>query len=118
MLTRRVPTERQENGSNDVGTTEGDLFDVAVDEELKGYGTKGKGGNGSRGGAGGPNAKRQKKNDKYGFGGKKRHSKSGDAVSSGDVSSFNNRRGVASGRVGKPKAQRPGKNRRKAMASK
>ncbi|KAH7362964.1 eukaryotic rRNA processing protein EBP2-domain-containing protein [Plectosphaerella cucumerina] len=118
---KTLKKKRQENGTNDVGATEGDLFDVAVDEELKGYSGKGKSGSG-RGGPGrdGPNAKRQKKNDKYGFGGKKRHGKSGDAVSSGDVSGFNNRRGggVASGRVGKPKAQRPGKNRRKSMASK
>lgn len=73
----------------------------------------------------GPNAKRQNKNEKYGFGGKKRFSKSGDAFSSGDVSGFNNRRGggggrgggVSKGRVAKTKPQRPGKDRRKAMAS-
>ncbi|KAM0276343.1 hypothetical protein ACHAQH_006836 [Verticillium albo-atrum] len=107
--------KRQEGSSSNLGTNEGDIFDVAVDNEIKGYGN-------SKGGAGRgrtePNAKRQKKNDKYGFGGKKRHSKSGDAISSGDVSGFNNRRGpgVAKGRV--TKTQRPGKNRRKAMASK
>ncbi|EEY13919.1 Ebp2p [Verticillium alfalfae VaMs.102] len=107
--------KRQEGSSSNLGTNEGDLFDVAVDNEIKGYGN-------SKTGAGRgrnePNAKRQKKNDKYGFGGKKRHSKSGDAVSSGDVSGFNNRRGpgVSKGRV--TKSQRPGKNRRKAMASK
>ncbi|KAH6686156.1 eukaryotic rRNA processing protein EBP2-domain-containing protein [Plectosphaerella plurivora] len=118
----KIKTLKKKNGTNDVGATEGDLFDVAVDEELKGYSAKGKGGSRSGPGRGGdgPNAKRQKKNEKYGFGGKKRHGKSGDAMSSGDVSGFNNRRGggVASGRVGKPKAQRPGKNRRKSMASK
>ncbi|KAM0324199.1 hypothetical protein ACHAQA_008393 [Verticillium albo-atrum] len=107
--------KRQEGSSSNLGTNEGDIFDVAVDNEIKGYGN-------SKGGAGRgrtePNAKRQKKNDKYGFGGKKRHAKSGDAVSSGDVSGFNNRRGpgVAKGRVSK--TQRPGKSRRKAMASK
>ncbi|CRK23782.1 hypothetical protein BN1723_013119, partial [Verticillium longisporum] len=107
--------KRQEGSSSNLGTNEGDLFDVAVDNEIKGYGN-------SKTGAGRgrnePNAKRQKKNDKYGFGGKKRHSKSGDAISSGDVSGFNNRRGsgVSKGRV--TKSQRPGKNRRKAMASK
>ena len=108
-----------------MGTTEGDIFDVAVDEELKGHGSRSKAGGNPRAGSGrgGPNAKRLNKNEKYGFGGKKRHSKSGDAFSSGDVSGFNNRRGggsgggVAKGRVTKTKAQRPGKNRRKAMAS-
>ncbi|KAI1624886.1 eukaryotic rRNA processing protein EBP2-domain-containing protein [Exophiala viscosa] len=54
----------------------------------------------------GPN-KRQKKDSKYGFGGKKRFSKSGDAMSSGDMREFS-----ASRMKGKPK--RPGKNRRAA----
>ncbi|KAK4946725.1 rRNA-processing protein EBP2 [Elasticomyces elasticus] len=54
----------------------------------------------------GPN-KRQKKDQKYGFGGKKRFSKSGDAMSSGDMREFS-----ASRMKGKPK--RPGKSRRAA----
>jgi rRNA-processing protein EBP2 len=56
------------------------------------------------------NAKRQKRDQKYGFGGKKRHSKSGDAASSGDM------RGFSAARMkGKPvKAKRPGKSRRAA----
>lgn len=62
-------------------------------------------------GAHAPNAKRQKKNEKFGFGGKKRHAKSGDAVSSGDLSRFNVKRM-------KSKASRPGKSRRKAAALK
>lgn len=36
----------------------------------------------------GPNIKRQKKNEKFGFGGKKRHSKSGDAMSTADMRNF------------------------------
>jgi len=53
----------------------------------------------------GPN-KRQKKDDKYGFGGKKRFSKSGDAISSGDLRGFSTKR--MKGGV----KQRPGKSRR------
>ena len=55
----------------------------------------------------GPNVKRQKRDHKYGFGGKKRHSKSGDAMSSGDLAGF-------SASKMKGKAKRPGKSRRAA----
>ncbi|KAF9869461.1 rRNA processing protein [Colletotrichum karsti] len=109
---KTLKRKRQE-GSGNLDTHEGDLFDVAVDNELKGHRNSKTGG--PRGSGSGVNAKRQKKNEKYGFGGKKRHSKSGDAMSSGDLSGFNAKRmkgGVANGRVTKT---RPGKNRRKAM---
>jgi rRNA-processing protein EBP2 len=56
--------------------------------------------------------KRQKKNEKYGFGGKKRHAKSGDAMSSGDLRSFSVKK-----MKGGPKgggAKRPGKSKRAA----
>ncbi|KEF53110.1 uncharacterized protein A1O9_11018 [Exophiala aquamarina CBS 119918] len=55
----------------------------------------------------GPNPKRQKREQKYGFGGKKRFSKSGDAVSSGDIRGFS-----ASKMKGKGKPTRLGKSRR------
>lgn len=60
--------------------------------------------------------KRQKKDEKYGFGGKKRHAKSGDAASSGDLSGFN-AKGMKAGGRGKITKARPGKDRRKAMSS-
>jgi rRNA-processing protein EBP2 len=63
----------------------------------------------------GPN-KRQKRDAKFGFGGKKRFSKSGDAVSSGDLRGFSSKKmkvGGAGG-GGKAKQQRPGKGRRMA----
>jgi rRNA-processing protein EBP2 len=63
------------------------------------------------------NGKRQKKNEKYGFGGKKRHAKSGDAMSSGDLSGFNARKMKEGGKGGVSKAQRPGKSRRKTMST-
>ncbi|ETI21256.1 hypothetical protein G647_07601 [Cladophialophora carrionii CBS 160.54] len=58
------------------------------------------------------NAKRQKRDQKYGFGGKKRHSKSGDAASSSDMRGFSAAR--MKGKGGKVKAKRPGKSRRSA----
>ncbi|KIW64260.1 hypothetical protein PV04_09207 [Phialophora macrospora] len=58
------------------------------------------------------NAKRQKRDQKYGFGGKKRHSKSGDAVSSSDIRGFSAAR--MKGKGGVVKAKRPGKSKRSA----
>ncbi|KAL8342605.1 hypothetical protein RB598_004130 [Gaeumannomyces tritici] len=96
---------------------EADLFDVGVDNELKQHKSAGAA-NGKKGSAAGdrgrgePGRKRQKKNDKYGFGGKKKFSKSGDAISSGDLSGFS-----AKKMKGKS-APRPGKSKRMARASK
>ncbi|KAK7757181.1 rRNA-processing protein EBP2 [Diatrype stigma] len=93
---KTLKRKRQEN-SNDVGTTEADLFDVGVENELSAH-HKNQRSAGNRGGRGGgdsrpqPNAKRQKKNEKFGFGGSKRHAKSGDAISTGDMSGFSARR--------------------------
>ncbi|KAK3901154.1 eukaryotic rRNA processing protein EBP2-domain-containing protein [Staphylotrichum tortipilum] len=89
--------KRQEGGGAGLGANEADdLFDVAVDNELRSAGgSHNKGGNTkkrSAGDHGPPSAKRQKKDGKYGFGGKKRFGKSGDAMSSGDLSSFNAKR--------------------------
>lgn len=50
--------------------------------------------------------KRQKRDAKFGFGGKKRFSKSGDAVSSGDL------RGFSARKMKGGKTQRLGKGRR------
>ena len=90
------------------------MFDVAVDKEIKKHNfRKASGGRGD----GAPNRKRQKKDEKFGFGGKKKFAKSGDAVSSGDLSGFSVK-GMkgAKGKGGKgTKANRPGKARRKSM---
>ncbi|KAJ5945786.1 hypothetical protein N7454_002625, partial [Penicillium verhagenii] len=76
-----------------------DLFDVAIEDA-------GPTENRKRGrGEGGAN-KRQKKDSKFGFGGKKRHAKSGDAASSGDMSKFSTKKMKAGG------AKRPGKSKR------
>jgi len=91
--------ERQEGGSSGLGANEvDDLFDVAVDNELKSGGNNKKR---SAGDHGPPSAKRQKKDSKYGFGGKKRFSKSGDAMSSGDLTSFNAKRMKSGGGPGR-----------------
>lgn len=106
--------ERSENGA-DLGTNEADLFDVGVDKELSKPSASSSRAPGA--GRGGLNTKRQKKNEKFGFGGKKRHSKSGDAISSGDISGFNPKQGGGAGRISKGrigKTQRPGKSRRQA----
>ena len=100
------PPERKgaDTGKTKEGNLDEDLFQT-VDIE--------KAGNKDRSGrerGPGFNAKRQKRDQKYGFGGKKRHSKSGDAASSSDLRGFSAAR--MKGRGGK--AQRPGKNRRAA----
>lgn len=58
----------------------------------------------------GSRVKRQKKDQKYGFGGKKRFSKSGDAASSGDMSGFSTRKNKSS--FPGVKKKRPGKSKR------
>ncbi|KAK3684983.1 eukaryotic rRNA processing protein EBP2-domain-containing protein [Podospora appendiculata] len=126
----QLKRKRQDGTSNPAGATEEDIFDVAVDNELNkgkkrsaGTGT----GGGDRGDRGGPN-KRQKKDYKFGFGGKTRHAKSGDKESAGDLSGFNAKRmkkpdsrpgkpGMASGKPA-GKAFRPGKGKRKAAGGK
>ncbi|OJI96038.1 hypothetical protein ASPVEDRAFT_48313 [Aspergillus versicolor CBS 583.65] len=85
---------------------EGDeLFDVAVENAVEENPRKR-----GRNETGGPSQKRQKKNEKFGFGGKKRHSKSGDAMSSGDLRGYSVKK--MKGGAGGPK--RPGKSKRAA----
>lgn len=97
--------ERKADTSGPTDDT-GDLFDVAVDDasnEKRDH-------RGKKGGEG-RSAKRQKKDQKFGFGGKKKNSKSGDAVSSGDLRGFSAKKMKSDS---KPK--RPGKSRRKGKA--
>lgn len=94
-------TERKTDSSGPTDDSK-DLFDVAIDDAAKPTTAGNKRG---RKDGNAPSAKRQKKNDKFGFGGKKRHMKSGDAVSSGDLSNFSAKKmkGGASKRPGKSK---------------
>ncbi|KAM3463569.1 hypothetical protein NHJ6243_003186 [Beauveria neobassiana] len=112
---KTLKRKRQES-SGDVGTKEGDLFDIAVDDEISKHSQWTSQRSGAGRSSSGPNTKRQKKNEKFGFGGKKKHSKSGDAMSSGDISGFNAKKMKAGSK--KMKSSRPGKSRRKAMSSK
>ncbi|KAK4195951.1 putative rRNA-processing protein EBP2 [Triangularia verruculosa] len=119
--------KRKDGGGAALGAREvDDMFDVAVDNELGSNKAGGKRGR-SAGDHGAPNAKRQKKNEKYGFGGKKRFAKSGDAVSSGDMTGFSAKRMKHGGGAGdgkktfssmsaKAKGSKPrlGKDKRKA----
>ena len=82
------------------------MFDVALDDatkENRDGPMQGKRRDAAKGN------KRQKKNEKFGFGGKKRFAKSGDAVSSGDVSGVSAKRMK---RHDRGKSKRLGKSRR------
>ncbi|RDA92281.1 hypothetical protein CP533_5485 [Ophiocordyceps camponoti-saundersi (nom. inval.)] len=117
---KTLKRKRQESGSA-TGTNEADIFDVGVDNEIAKHSQRAARGN-SNSGARKPNAKRQRKDEKYGFGGKKRNNKSGDAISSGDLSAFSVRNMKSGGSKSRAKqgskATRPGKARRKVMAMK
>lgn len=91
---------------------EPDLFDVALeDEDDSGRSKRRRPDGAPTDGKRQQNAKRQAKDKKYGFGGKKRFSKSGDAMSSSDMRGFSVARmkGKTGGKGGK---MRPGKSRR------
>ncbi|KAE8392791.1 eukaryotic rRNA processing protein EBP2-domain-containing protein [Aspergillus alliaceus] len=98
---------KKKRKTNSSGPTDNDneLFDVAIDNSEP-QGLK----RGREGGSG-PSTKRQKKNEKYGFGGKKRHAKSGDAMSSGDLRNFSAKKMKGGLKGG---AKRPGKSKRAA----
>ena len=68
---------------------EEDLFDVALEDASKADRSTRAGRNG-RGGR--TNSKRLKKDANFGYGGKKRFSKSGDAISSGDIRGFSSKK--------------------------
>jgi rRNA-processing protein EBP2 len=109
---KNLKRKRSETGGAGLDTKEADIFDVGVEKEMKGHNSRSGAGRGQGAKAGGH--KRAKKDEKYGFGGKKRHAKSGDAMSSGDLSGFDPKKMKAGSRVSK---SRPGKARRKAIGS-
>lgn len=83
------------------------MFDIAIEEGSKPDSRK----RGQDDNTGGRNTKRQKKDQKYGFGGKKRFAKSGDAISSGDMRGFSAKKMKGGAKGG---AKRPGKSKRVA----
>ncbi|KAF1815800.1 Ebp2-domain-containing protein [Eremomyces bilateralis CBS 781.70] len=102
--------KRKRQGAPIANEKEEDMFDIALEKEAP---RRRSDGPGKRGGAD-ANPKRQKKDDKYGFGGKKRFSKSGDATSTSDMRGFS-AKGMKSNEFGgssKVKKARPGKSKR------
>ncbi|KAH0381681.1 Ebp2-domain-containing protein, partial [Aureobasidium melanogenum] len=101
--------KRKRKGEDIGNANEDDMFDVALEDaaetEKKDKAARKAGGADSRGGKN--NFKRVKRDEKYGFGGKKRFSKSNDAKSSSDMSGYSSKK-----MKGGKKAQRPGKSRR------
>ncbi|KAH7067335.1 eukaryotic rRNA processing protein EBP2-domain-containing protein [Paraphoma chrysanthemicola] len=91
--------KRKRQGAEIGNTKEEDLFDIALDNDTKD--------SDRRKGDGKPDNKRAKKDQKYGFGGKKRHAKSNTAESTADGRGFSAKR-----MKGKPTggAKRPGKS--------
>ncbi|KKA18636.1 rRNA processing protein (Ebp2) [Rasamsonia emersonii CBS 393.64] len=97
-LKRKRKAEQQSGPTEDE-----DLFDVAIEEAHKAEKK-----NAANNKTGGPSAKRRKKNEKYGFGGKKRYAKSGDAISSGDLSGFSVKKMKGGSSSAKKKAKKTG----------
>lgn len=94
-----MSAERQ--GADITKTNEEDLFDIGLEaDDSKPDRRENRSGGG----------KRQKKNEKFGFGGKKRHAKSNTAESSGDGRGFSSRK--MKGKTGGAAKARPGKARR------
>lgn len=89
----------ERSGADLKSTNEEELFDIELDNAEKSSDRR-------KGGDGKPGVKRQKKNEKFGFGGKKRHAKSNDAISSADG------RGFSVKKMKGGAAKRPGKGRR------
>ncbi|PWW72499.1 eukaryotic rRNA processing [Tuber magnatum] len=105
MLERVKVLKRKRQGAETEATTEADMFDVA----LEGAAKDGRGDTRD-----GINSKRRKKDQKYGFGGKKRFAKSTDAKSSGDLSGFSSKKNRAqfAGIKKRKSTMRPGKSKR------
>jgi rRNA-processing protein EBP2 len=99
FFTPHTDHDPERSGADLTQTHEEDLFDVELDNTEKPTDRR-------RGGDSKGNSKRQKKNEKYGFGGKKRHAKSNDAISSADG------RGFSVKKMKGGAAKRPGKDRR------
>lgn len=108
--------KRKRAGADVEDANEAGMFDVALDEQTKDT-PRAKRKKGDRSSDDKSRAKRQKRDQKYGFGGKKKHTKSNDAKSSADLGGFSGRKNKApfgSGGGKKAGASRPGKSKRAA----
>ncbi|KAF9173874.1 rRNA-processing protein and EBNA1-binding protein ebp2 [Mortierella sp. AD011] len=123
----KISALKKKRQGNDSSANADDEFDVALasdDEEMRAYKTAGQNGNKGkkRSASSTPESrgKRLKKDQKFGFGGKKRHAKSNTADSSADVSGFNVKRNKSTSFKAGHKAtktaakKRPGKARRQS----
>ncbi|KAF9098896.1 rRNA-processing protein and EBNA1-binding protein ebp2 [Mortierella sp. GBA35] len=129
----KIATLKKKRQGNDNSTNANDDFDVALasdDDEMKSYKTAGPNSISNKRSSSSSHesrGKRMKKDQKFGFGGKKRHGKSNDASSSADVSGFSIKRNKSSSfksghkafkaggggaKKGGAAKQRPGKGRR------
>ncbi|KAL8735965.1 MAG: hypothetical protein Q9166_000527 [cf. Caloplaca sp. 2 TL-2023] len=97
--------KRKRKNTDTGGAEEAEMFDVALEDASKS--DKAARSLRTRRDGWGP-SKRQKKDDKFGFGGKKRFAKSGDAVSSSDLRAFSTKKMKGQ----KKGSQRLGKSRR------
>ncbi|KAJ1887043.1 RRNA processing protein [Kickxella alabastrina] len=110
----KITTIKKRLRSGDLGDADDFEIDIDSDDDRKsktGYGNKTK----AKGGKPMPNKRRQVKNEKFGFGGKKRGMKNNTADSAADMSGFNagrNKSSSFSGSTNKFKVQRPGKAKR------
>ncbi|KAK4623948.1 rRNA-processing protein EBP2 [Fulvia fulva] len=107
----RIQTLKRKRQGADLTANEDDRFDVALEDAATTQ-SKDRAAKRAKGAADGPNRKRQKKDEKFGFGGKKRFSKSNDAKSTNDDRSYSQKRMKSGGKGGKP---RPGKSKRAKM---
>ncbi|KAJ2722096.1 RRNA processing protein [Coemansia sp. Benny D115] len=109
----KIATIKKRLRKGDLG--DADDFDIDIDsDDNDGRGGQRRGKT-AKGGKPMPNKKRQMKNEKFGFGGKKRGRKNNTADSSADISGFSTKRNKSasfSGPSKKSKAQRPGKSKR------
>ena len=111
LCLERACTDFQlERQGADLNANEDDMFDVALEDAAE-TDKADKAARRTRGVGAGPNNKRQKKDEKFGFGGKKRFAKSNDAKSASDVRGYSVKK--MKGKGGKP---RPGKSKRAKMA--
>lgn len=104
---KALKRKRQQGGGLQTATEE-DLFDVALEDAAE---TERKEREERRRKVGAKH-KREGKDKKYGFGGKKRFAKSGDAESSADMRGFSTKKMKAGAKAG---AKRPGKAKRRKL---
>ncbi|KXS98761.1 hypothetical protein AC578_9036 [Pseudocercospora eumusae] len=102
----RIQTLKRKRQGADLTANEDNDFDIAIEDAAE---TAKKDKAARRASGDGPNRKRQKKDEKFGFGGKKRFAKSNDAKSTGDDRGYSVKKMKSGGKKG---TFRPGKSKR------